>query len=55
MNNKKVTLDTLATLAGVSKATVSRVLNGNTYVSDDIKIKYSLQLLKLDTSRKAKA
>ena len=55
MNNKKVTLDTLATLAGVSKATVSRVLNGNTYVSDDIKNKVQLAIAETGYKSKGKS
>ncbi|WP_158262647.1 LacI family DNA-binding transcriptional regulator [Photobacterium sanctipauli] len=52
MDNKKITLDTLATLAGVSKATVSRVLNGNAFVSEDIKSK--VQLVIAETGYKSK-
>lgn len=55
LNNKKITLDTLATLAGVSKATVSRVLNGNTFVSDDIKNKVQLAIAETGYKTKSKS
>ena len=37
-NGRGVTLDEVALAAGVSRATVSRVVNGNPKVGDDAKV-----------------